>query len=260
MSLEFNHPNNWDAVIADGTINLQMHFDSEHPTIKCEGHFIKRVRFVFTLDSGWSDELCPDYDLSQMDMTIKLVPVVEDGALTIGSAQVDVLLTPADVQSELIASFRDLSGRYSTKIAQKVRDRLLDPDNRKNLGSVLTKLLRNQFPHLGTIQSSQINGSDWVIRYTRARRATPSAAGLLRGRLVRLPQRRHDHGRRAVVPWVPKRGLEPRREYSHYALNVARLPIPPLRPGGARQVYENAGRRPMPRRQHPYKGTEYAAL
>ncbi len=28
----------------------------------------------------------------------------------------------------------------------------------------------------------------------------------------------------------------------------------------ARQVYENAGRRPMPRRQHPYKGTEYAAL
>ena len=31
---------------------------------------------------------------------------------------------------------------------------------------------------------------------------------------------------------MPKRGLEPRREYSHYALNVARLPIPPLRRGG----------------------------
>ena len=31
-------------------------------------------------------------------------------------------------------------------------------------------------------------------------------------------------------PLVPKRGLEPRREYSHYALNVARLPIPPRRP------------------------------
>lgn len=29
---------------------------------------------------------------------------------------------------------------------------------------------------------------------------------------------------------VPKVGLEPAREYSHYALNVARLPIPPLRP------------------------------
>jgi len=37
VSLEFNHPNNWDAVIADGAINLQMHFNSEHPTIKCEG-------------------------------------------------------------------------------------------------------------------------------------------------------------------------------------------------------------------------------
>ncbi len=29
---------------------------------------------------------------------------------------------------------------------------------------------------------------------------------------------------------MPKVGLEPTREYTHYALNVARLPIPPLRP------------------------------
>src|SRR5258708_36040483 len=28
---------------------------------------------------------------------------------------------------------------------------------------------------------------------------------------------------------VPKLGVEPRRLYSHYALTVARLPIPPLR-------------------------------
>ena len=31
---------------------------------------------------------------------------------------------------------------------------------------------------------------------------------------------------------VPKRGLEPRRAFAHYALNVARLPIPPLRQAG----------------------------
>ncbi len=30
---------------------------------------------------------------------------------------------------------------------------------------------------------------------------------------------------------VPKEGLEPSRAYTHYALNVARLPIPPLRHG-----------------------------
>ena len=30
---------------------------------------------------------------------------------------------------------------------------------------------------------------------------------------------------------VPMRGFEPRREYSHYALNVARLPVPPHRLG-----------------------------
>ncbi len=29
---------------------------------------------------------------------------------------------------------------------------------------------------------------------------------------------------------VPKEGFEPSRPYEHYALNVARLPIPPLRP------------------------------
>jgi hypothetical protein len=28
---------------------------------------------------------------------------------------------------------------------------------------------------------------------------------------------------------VPKVGFEPTRAYAHYALNVARLPIPPLR-------------------------------
>jgi hypothetical protein len=28
---------------------------------------------------------------------------------------------------------------------------------------------------------------------------------------------------------VPKEGFEPSRAYAHYALNVARLPIPPLR-------------------------------
>src|SRR5262245_57425878 len=35
---------------------------------------------------------------------------------------------------------------------------------------------------------------------------------------------------RKAGPVVPTKGLEPPREYSHYALNVARLPIPPRRP------------------------------
>ncbi len=32
------------------------------------------------------------------------------------------------------------------------------------------------------------------------------------------------------VDSVPKEGFEPSRDCSHHALNVARLPIPPLRP------------------------------
>jgi hypothetical protein len=36
--------------------------------------------------------------------------------------------------------------------------------------------------------------------------------------------------RRGQEEWVPKGRLELPRPYEHYALNVARLPIPPLRP------------------------------
>ncbi len=32
----------------------------------------------------------------------------------------------------------------------------------------------------------------------------------------------------AFLVSVPKRGLEPPRAYTHYTLNVARLPIPPF--------------------------------
>jgi hypothetical protein len=42
----------------------------------------------------------------------------------------------------------------------------------------------------------------------------------------RLVPKKHPGGTRGGVP---KEGFEPSRAYAHYALNVARLPIPPLR-------------------------------
>jgi hypothetical protein len=50
---------------------------------------------------------------------------------------------------------------------------------------------------------------------------------------VALSMRRHTSKRvrhSGLVEMVPKEGFEPSRPYGHYALNVARLPIPPLRP------------------------------
>jgi hypothetical protein len=47
--------------------------------------------------------------------------------------------------------------------------------------------------------------------------------------LARIAMLTQEVGKLLPGTVVPKRGLEPRREYSHYALNVARLPIPPLR-------------------------------
>ena len=54
-------------------------------------------------------------------------------------------------------------------------------------------------------------------------------AGVSRGLLCCGQKKPRVPGLRSARLAVPKRGLEPRREYSHYALNVARLPIPPLR-------------------------------
>src|SRR5439155_26787387 len=57
-------------------------------------------------------------------------------------------------------------------------------------------------------------------------RGSPRKAGRLLARSEKAKT-----ARLQVARSVPKRGLEPRRAFAHYALNVARLPIPPLRQG-----------------------------
>jgi hypothetical protein len=168
IHLDLKDTGKWEASVAGGSVNIKMSFDSEHPTIKCEAHFTHRVGYVFSVDSGWSDELCPDYDLGQMDMAIRLFPAVQNDVLTVANAQVDVQLKPQGLQSDLIDLFLDVSSVQQVRIADKVRARLIEPDNRTRLGQVLTKVVQHKFPDLGRIRSSQILDTDWVIRYDRA--------------------------------------------------------------------------------------------
>jgi hypothetical protein len=167
IHLEFKDLGRWETSVSGGSVNIKMSFESSHPTIKCEAHYIHRVGFFFSVDSGWSDNLCPDYDLSQMDMTIKLFPVVQNDVLTLSNAQVEVQLTPQGLQSELIDVFFDASDEQEVKIAERVRAKLVEPENRARLGAVLTQVLKHRFPDLVRVRSSQILENDWVIRYER---------------------------------------------------------------------------------------------
>jgi hypothetical protein len=167
IHLDLKNLNMWDGTIGGGSLNLQLKFDSDHPTIKCEAHYTQRIGFIFSASSGWADELCPDYDLSQMEMTIHVFPTVVNDAITVGGITVEVQLTPQGLQSDLIDYFTDVSAEQEIKIAEKVRNRLIEPENKARLGAVLMKVLQHRFPDLVRVQSSQLSGSDWVVRYER---------------------------------------------------------------------------------------------
>ncbi len=71
--------------------------------------------------------------------------------------------------------------------------------------------------------------SDFPLRLSPQRPSCPTPR-------IALSMRRTCHACTAsggLRKLVPKEGFEPSRPYGHYALNVARLPIPPLRPTGA---------------------------
>jgi hypothetical protein len=167
IHIDLQNLNVWDGTIGGGSLNLHLHFISDHPTIKCEAHYTQRVGFIFTVASGWADELCPDYDLSQMDMDIHVFPTVQNDSIAVAGVTVDVSLEPSGVQSELIDFFTDVSAEQEVRIADKVRARLIDADNKAKLGTVLMKVLQHRFPDLVRVRSSQIAGTDWVVRYER---------------------------------------------------------------------------------------------
>jgi hypothetical protein len=165
LDLSGNAYANWTASIGDGGLELSLSLQSDHPSIKCEGHYRVESIYVITWDDGWSDDLCPDFDLSQMDLSIKLIPMVVDGQLTLSNAQVTVALASQGVQSDLIDFFKDVTGQAETQIATTIRQKLLEDQTRQKLGKVLTEALRKQFPDLASVVRVQVVGSELVVEY-----------------------------------------------------------------------------------------------
>jgi hypothetical protein len=160
----------WEASVGGGSVNLKLAMESAHPTIKCEAHYTKRVGFIFNVNSGWADNLCPDYDLSKMELTLRLFPIVQQESLiqntiNLSNVHVELLLEPAGLQSELIDVFTNASNVQEVKIAEKIRAKLIEANTRAALGKVLLEVVKHKFPDMKRIRSSQIVGSEWIVRY-----------------------------------------------------------------------------------------------
>ena len=116
------------------------------------------------MTEGWSDDLCPDFDLRQMEVT--LYPTVANGQAAVAGNQVSAHLVPgSDVRTELVNTFSSAAGDLQTGVSTKLHAKLDEPAVKTGLGLVLQGLLKHQFSDLGPIVSMQIVGSDWVIRY-----------------------------------------------------------------------------------------------
>jgi hypothetical protein len=166
IHLDLDDTTAWSATIAGGGVNLSVKLDSSDPSIKCIGHFKAKALYYFTLAEGWADELCPDFNMSQMDLSVKLIPAVVNGALTVGDVQVTVQLEPQGVQSTVIDFFVGATNIAEERIASTIRMKLLENQTRTDLGELLTKALRSKFPDLCQVVHTQVIGSELVIQYT----------------------------------------------------------------------------------------------
>jgi hypothetical protein len=166
VHLDFSNLGRWSGSIANGGVNLGLSFESDHSTIKCEAHYTVKSLFLITLSEGWSDDLCPDYDLRQMDLSLTLYPTVANGKVAVAGNQVSANFVPGnDVRTELVDLFTNAAGDLQTGVSTKLHTQLNDPAVKTGLGLVLNALLKHQFSDLGPIVSMQIVGGDWVIRY-----------------------------------------------------------------------------------------------
>lgn len=165
LHLDLNERGRWSATIGNGGVTLGVMLRSNNPSIKCLGHYKVKALYYFSLAQGWTDELCPDFNLGQMDLSVKLIPQVVNGALTVGDVQVAVQLEPSGVQSSLIDFFVGATTTAEEQIATKIRTKLLEPQTKTDLGEVLTAALRTKFPDLCSVTAAQVIGSELVVHF-----------------------------------------------------------------------------------------------
>jgi hypothetical protein len=168
VHLDLSNLGKWSAGYATSSgINFAFSFDSEHPAIECDAHY--KVVALFggiTLDEGWSDSLCPDFDLTTMNLAITLFPTVANGQVAVAGNQVSAQLVPgSDVQTDLVTTFTSATDDLQSGVSSKLQAKLNDQAVRAGLGLVLQAVLKHQFSDLGQIVSLRVAGGELVVRY-----------------------------------------------------------------------------------------------
>jgi hypothetical protein len=182
VHLDLSNFGKWSAAYGNTSgINFNFSFDSDHPAIECDAHY--KVVALFggvTLDEGWSDSLCPDFDLKTMDLAVTLFPTVANGQLTIASNQVSAQLVPGDdVRTDLVGEFTSATSDLQSGVSTKLQAKLNDASVRAGLGVVLQSVLKHQFPDLGQIVSVQVSGGQLVVRYVSTAGQVTCAPGCI---------------------------------------------------------------------------------
>jgi hypothetical protein len=157
----------WSATIEGGGINLRMRPDSSHPTVECEGHWRAAVGYILTVAQGWADEMCPDFDLSSMELSVKLVPGAKDGLLMVNDVHVAVQMEPQGVQSSLIDFMVHATTIAKERIASITRSKLMEDQIRLGVGKLLTKGFRHKFPDMCRVIDARVAGSELVVQYQK---------------------------------------------------------------------------------------------
>ena len=182
VHLDLSNLGRWSAGFGDSSgINFGLSFDSEHPAIECDAHYKVVALFgAVTLDEGWSDSLCPDFDLNTMDLAITLYPTVASGQVAVGGNQVSAHLAPGSgIKTELVNLFTSATGDLQTGVSTKLHAKLNDQAVRAGLGLVLQGALKHQFSDLGQIESLHIAGGQLVVRYVSTAGRVTCAPGCI---------------------------------------------------------------------------------
>jgi hypothetical protein len=166
--LDLNDTTKWNVRVEDGGITLAVKLSSSHPTIKCQAHWNGKTLYVLSVSSGWSDELCPDFDMSQMDLTVHLNLSAANDKVAVTDAQVSVQLTPSGTQSGVIDFIGGVTDTAETQIASALRSKLLEPTTKLKLGDLLTQGVRTRFPEMCTVVTLSVPAfGDLLVRYTK---------------------------------------------------------------------------------------------
>ena len=166
IRIDLNDTTQWNVRIENGGVFLDVNLKSNAPTIKCIGHFKAKSFYVFTINEGWADELCPDFNLNQMFLSIKLVPGARNGELSVTDVQVSTMLQPAGTSSEVLNFLAGVTTKMKEQIATTVRAKLLEPQTRQDVGELLTKGAKFKFSDMCHVVTAQVIGDDLVMLYT----------------------------------------------------------------------------------------------